>query len=502
MSAEDSQPEKTSYIQALKATAQIGGSSIVNIVFGIIRTKVVAILLGPSGVGLMSLYNMIIDLTQSFACLGVPNSGVRQIAEAAGTGDARKIASTTIILRRMSFVLGLLGAFLLVVLSLPISEFTFSDDQQALGVALLAIAVFFRIVSAGQATLIQGMRRISDLALMNVISAFLATIVSIAIIIYFGEAGIVFALIGMALVSCLVSWYFSRKVLLTECSLPLRDMQSEAVKLLRLGLAFMASGLLTLGAAYVIRIIIVRTSGVDAAGLYQAAWVLGGLYTGVVLQAMGTDFYPRLTAVADDNGQCNRLVNDQAQVSVLLAGPGVIATLTFAPLIMRLFYSAEFYPAVDLLRWICLGMMLRIVAWPMGFVVLAKNAQKIFLWTEVAATAVHIGGAWLFIGYFGVDGAGIAFFALYGWHSVLIYFVTRRLSGFRWSRLNLKIGSCYLAIVAIVFGGFVILPTIIATTLGALAMICTGLFSLRAFLTLCPPKLIPAVIRPWIPRSV
>ena len=52
------------------------------------------------------------------------------------------------------------------------------------------------------------------------------------------------------------------------------------------------------------------SASADAAGFYQAAWTLGGLYVGIILQAMGADFYPRLVGVATDNPQWNRLVND------------------------------------------------------------------------------------------------------------------------------------------------------------------------------------------------
>ncbi len=104
--------------------------------------------------------------------------------------------------------------------------------------------------------------------------------------------------------------------------------------MLKLGFAFMASALMMTGVAYVVRLILSREVGLDAAGLYQSAWTLGGLYVGFVLQAMGADFYPRLTGVARDNAACNRMVNEQAQVSLLLAGPGVIATLVFAPLVI------------------------------------------------------------------------------------------------------------------------------------------------------------------------
>src|SRR4051812_13416014 len=79
--------ERSTYGEILKSTALIGGSTVVGIFFGIIRTKAMALLLGPAGVGLMGLYASIIDVAQSLAGMGVQSSGVRQIAEASGSGE-------------------------------------------------------------------------------------------------------------------------------------------------------------------------------------------------------------------------------------------------------------------------------------------------------------------------------------------------------------------------------------------------------------------------------
>lgn len=278
------------------------------------------------------------------------------------------------------------------------------------------------------------------------------------------------------------------------------DVAEEASGLLKLGFAFMASGFLTMGAAYAIRIIVLRYAGFEAAGLYQAAWALGGLYVGFVLQAMGADFYPRLTGVARDNIECNRLVNEQAQISLLIAGPGVMATLTFAPLIVAGFYSAAFGPAVGLLRWICLGMTLRVVAFPMGYIVLAKGAQQIFFWTEVIATVVHVGLAWLLVRRFGVNGAGAAFLGLYLWHAVFIYVIVHRLTGFRWSAANRKLGMVFLPLTVLVFGGFYLLPYWLATTVGVVLLLLSSVYAVRTLLRLLPVSSIPSVVRPWLPR--
>jgi len=239
---------------------------------------------------------------------------------------------------------------------------------------------------------------------------------------------------------------------------------------------------------------VLRKLGFEAAGLYQSAWTLGGLYVGFILQAMGADFYPRLTAVSSDNAACNRMVNEQAQISLLLAGPGVIATLTFAPVVIAIFYSAKFYPAVDILRWVCLGMMLRVVSWPMGFIVVAKGAQTIFFWTEFAANAIHVGLAWLFVIQFGIAGSGAAFCALYLWYGVSIYAVVRRLSGFRFSALTQKISNLFLPLTAVVFGGFYVLPFWVATSIGMVAVLVSSIYSIRTLLNLIPLDAVPASV--------
>ena len=51
---------------------------------------------------------------------------------------------------------------------------------------------------------------------------------------------------------------------------------------------------------------------------------------------LGMDFYPRLVGVAYDHRACNATVNEQTQASLLMAGPGILATITFAPLVVAL----------------------------------------------------------------------------------------------------------------------------------------------------------------------
>ena len=382
--------EKHSYGEILKSSALIGASSVLTIAIGIVRTKAMAVILGPAGFGLMGLYGSIVDLAFSIAGMGVGSSGVRQIAHAAGREDADRIGRAAAVLRRISIVLGIIGATMIAALAVPISTLTFGTADHALPVGLLSLAVLFRVIGAGQGAIIQGMRRIYDLSVMGVLGALFATVTSIPLVYVMGPAGVAPALVASAALGLLASWWYSKKIAVEVPPMTGSEFRSETTALLKLGFAFAASGILMTGAAYAVRAMVVQVIGLDAAGLYHAAWTLGGLYVGIVLQAMGTDFYPRLVAAVDDHPQCNRLVNEQAQVSMLLAAPGVIATLTFAPVVIDLFYAANFGEAVGVLRWICLGIAMRVITWPIGYIIVAKNRQLLFLGVEVAWSTVCV----------------------------------------------------------------------------------------------------------------
>jgi PST family polysaccharide transporter len=484
-------PKKGSHGEILKSSALIGFSTLINIAIGIVRTKAMAVWLGPADFGLMGLYGSIADFAQTLAGMGVNASGVRQIAAAAGEGDTDRIARAVVVLRRTAVFLGLFGAALVVVFSRPISDLTFGSNQHATAVKALSAIVLFGCLSGAQTALVQGMRRVSDLVNMGILAATLGAIVSLAMVYAFREEGIVPALVCGAAMSLIVSWSYSRKVQIRTPSLTPVEIGHEAADLLKLGFALMASGLMMTGAAYAIRVFIVRKLGLDEAGLYQSAWTLGGMYVGVILGAMGTDFYPRLAAVAKDDDECNRLVNEQIQIGVLLAVPGVIATLALAPLVITLLYSPKFADAVEPLRWLCLGMALRVVSWPMGYIIIAKSARHLLFWSEFAWTAVYVALAWACVTAFGLNGAGVAFFASYVVHVLMVYVIVRRLSGFRYSKLNLRLCLGFIFVVGLVFCGFEILSYRVAMAVGALSLAATSVYSGRQILALISTSSIP-----------
>lgn len=157
-------------------------------------------------------------------------------------------------------------------------------------------------------------------------------------------------------------------------------------------------------------------------------------YLGFVLSAMGTDYYPRLTAAISDHTAATRLVNQQTEVALLLCAPVLLAMLGLAPWVIHLLYSAEFGPAVEILRWQLLGDILKVMSWPLGFVILASGAGKTFVLTESLGMGVFVVGVFGGVPLIGVKATGMAFLALYVAYLPLVWWLGGRMIGFRWTR--------------------------------------------------------------------
>ena len=486
---------RKSYGQILKSSALIGGSTAFNMLFSIIRNKAMALLLGTSGFGLLGLYVSISDLVRNVAGLGINTSGVRQIAEAVGSGDSERIARTVTTLRRVALYSGAVGAMLLILLCRPVSLWTFGDYNHVGAVALLALVAFLMDISEAQKALVQGMRRVGDLARMNILGALYGTVFSIAVVYVWKEQGLVPSLICVAGMSIVTSWWYARKIKVAAARISWREVYAEASELVKLGVVFMASGLATVGAAYLIRALVYRSLGAEEAGLYTAAWGLAGMCINFILQAMGADFYPRLTGVVNQREECNRLVNEQVEVGFLMAGPAILGALSLAPLGIMLFYSQKFGGGVEILRWLCLGMFLRVLTWPMGFIIMAKGERKIFFWTEILTNVGYVLLVWAGMKTFGLKGTGMAFFALYVFNSLAVYIIVGRLTGFAWSSENRKLALVFMPLVGMVFASWYFLSPVWAAVLGTALTIPAGYFSMKTLCRLIPLERLPKAAR-------
>ena len=114
-------------------------------------------------------------------------------------------------------------------------------------------------------------------------------------------------------------------------------------------------------------------------GLYQGGWQLANSSVGIILMAMGCDLMPRLMKNIHDHTLVGKQINEQMELGMTLGALGVVFTLIFAPALLTLFYSSAFITGSNILRFLVTGVFLRIIGFPLAFVVTAQNRGGLFL---------------------------------------------------------------------------------------------------------------------------
>jgi len=470
---------ENSYSQILKSSSIIGGAQGFNYLIGMVRTKMVAVLLGPSGMGLVSLYITAIGLVDTVSRFGIDSSGVREVAEAHGNGNEEKIARTVKTLRRMCWLTGIFGWLLTAALSYPLSVWTFGSGERAWAITILGVTILIGSVSGGQSSIIQGTRRIGDLARINVLGAVAGTLIAIGLYAWLGQGGIVPVIIATATTNLGFSWWFARQIPVEDASLTWRETLQNSKRMILLGMAFMYGIFLAALVGLGIRALIVRELGLDAAGIYQAAWGISGMFSGFILKAMGADFYPRLTVAAHDNEKINTLVNEQTEIGILLALPGLMVTLAFAPWIMQLFYSSKFLEGAQLLPCFVLGVFFQVISWPYGMIQMAKGSKAWMFFCTTEINAVQLVLTIFLLKQYGVMGVAWAFALFTLIHGLVTLVAAKKISGFRWSKSSLKLIILSFSIIGCGFLVNTIRNQLISTILGTIIAAVSCLIVLR-----------------------
>jgi len=426
-------PEANSKGQILKSTAVFGSAQVIIVLVGIARTKILAILLGPVGVGISGLYQSVLDLFKTSSGLGLGYSGVRDIAEAASTKNTKRIAEVILVLKRWLLVTGVLAALVTIIFRNQISHATFGDAAHAGSFALLSIPLFLSALTTSQSAILQGFRRITDMA-RSIILAAIAGLVSSAAIYYFlGINGIVLALIIAAVIELIITWFYSKKIKIDKASITIGKSFVEGKAMVKLGFFMTISLLASTASMYFVRSFVAHQAGLDTVGYFIAAWTISSLYISAIFNAMAADYFPRLSAVQRDVTAIKKMVNDQTDIALLLTVPLIVAMICFIDVLVPLFYSRAFDKTATILTWQLAGDFFKVLSWPLGFILLAKRKGTIFLCTEITWNVLFCSLTFFGWKLFGIEVTGIAFLLAYFFYLVLVYIVVGRLVQFEWS---------------------------------------------------------------------
>ena len=283
----------------IRSMLVIGSAQAVNIVISIVRMKVLAVLVGPAGLGLFGLYTSLQSTVGTFAGLGLETSGVRDIA--ANKDDLAVQSRVRTVLFTAGLVQGAIAMVLVWLFRAPLAQWLFGDASRATETGLVGVAILLSLVlrvANGHSSGITADRRSGARHGSGALGGTIGGLIAVWLE---GEAGLIWFLLVQPLVAVLITAFISRKLpRAVTPRLTSTDAFAAWKSMASLGVVFMIGGLAGAATLLFARSLIARDLGIEAAGLFSASWGVAMTYVGFLLGAMAADFYPRLTEVIND----------------------------------------------------------------------------------------------------------------------------------------------------------------------------------------------------------
>lgn len=425
---------KSSYASIMKATSIFGGVQVFNILITLIRGKFVAILIGTAGMGLNGLLISGLNLIKTLTSLGVSESAVKDIAKAHNSNDDLKIRTTFKVFNRLIWFTAIFGIVATIIFSPLLSKFAFKNYEHTTSFIWLSVTFVFGALSGGIYTLLRGTRQLKYLAQANIFGGIIGLVVSLPIFYFYGIQGVVPAIIITAFANYLVSLYFTSKIKVEPIAISWKETFKLGKPIVQLGLSLTLVNILSAAVAFALSAYISGTGSLSDVGLYSAGNAIVEGYVGMVFTAMATDYFPRLSAVITDELQWKKLVNEQAELVLIILGIVLILLLSSAPILIRILLSKEFLASSDYITWAVLAIPLKGMVWVLGYIVLAKGNNKLFLTVEIIANLTVLLFNVLFYTWFGLKGLGISLIISYAISSTAMLIIINSKYNFQFSK--------------------------------------------------------------------
>ena len=418
---------KNSYSQIMKATSLFGGVQVFNILISVIRSKAIALLVGPIGFGVIGLLNSTLRIIGDFTKVGLDTSAVKEISERNSDKDPSKVTEIIFVLEKLIWFTGTVGALITLVFSRYISYLTFGNTDYTYAFVWLSIAVLFTQLAKGKIAILQGTRRLKKLAYANLTASTVSLLITLPLYYFFKIDGIVPALIGTALITFGIFKFFTKEVDIPRLSFTKQELFHKSKAMLLLGATMSVTSMIVALTGFLIQIFIRSTDGLEAVGFYSAGFLIVNAYVGMIFTAMSTDYFPRLAAINTDNNKMNIAVNQQADVAILLITPVIVLFLTFAPFIVELLYSSKFNVIIGFVTFGVLGTFFKAVSFSLGYVIIAKGHSKVFITLSLIFNSLFLIISVVSYNIGGLTGVGIGFLVYYFIHFIALKVLTKYL---------------------------------------------------------------------------
>lgn len=401
---------KTMTLRVVKAISLLGSTQGLNMVCSVVRMKILSMLVGPAGVGLMGALSQSADLIGNLTQLNIRTSAVPRLAAA----PPDRFNQILVCVRRYGRLLGCVGMAVMFLLAPLLSEFTFGSSVYAWAYRIVSVSLLLQALQGSELIVLQATSRYKPIAASGLFTAVCGLLLAVPLYWFMRADGIAPAIVGYSVFAWLGAMWFTRR---HRVSGP-KPRWSESLRFGRgfiiVGAMLTVTSLTSDGVNFLFMAAVRYLGGEQVLGVFQGGYTLVWRYTSIFFMAFSMEFYPRLVKVIGRRRHSSLLVSHQAIVATWMMLPCCAVVILLAPWLIRLFFSTDFLGATPYIVWGMVAMCMRPLSLTVSYAFLASGRNRIYCLTEILSALsgllLNLAGFYLG-GFLGLGLAAVAWMA-------------------------------------------------------------------------------------------
>lgn len=405
----------------------------VTVALGVVRSKLVAVKLGPLGVGIVAEVTQLLTLAGVIATVASSPALLRWISESIRDNDGERLDRGLGTSLALAVVLGGIATVACVVVAPWLLPSDWPVNRE-LAVALSGVSIMLYAMTACVLTVHVGASDLTAISLSSLGGGILGTLALVVLVWFGGLQGQFIAIaVGGAFAFAVPVVLLRRRKRPPVSLRPAWDGEF-ARQAFTIGATSLVSGFVAQGLLTAIRFILehegARTEGAVLNGNFQAAYVIGTTYFQAVLQGVGQFYFPRYAAARTADELTNEV---HGAASFVLRYTPMLAFLaiSYADVIVHALYSDKFRLASEMLGFMLAADILKAASWSYAGPLPMRGRVSAFLVTEVSAFALGIPLYWMAIHFLGPQAVGVGMLGNTAIYLMVAMAVTRRSCGVR-----------------------------------------------------------------------
>lgn len=357
---------------------------IVRFAISILNIKIIAVLVGPSGMALVGYLNNALQVGLSISNLGFKDGIVKYISQYKGDKNTQnKYISTSII---AVFIASIFLSIIALLFSKKISEHIFLSDEyfrifRFAGIFLITNSLFNLLLS-----ILNGLEKQKYFILLNIVLSVSGFLVALGAILLWGLNGLLWAQLFLCTIAFLLGIRIFKRIVKTKISYFSFNILKNLSKYSTMALFSAVTGPIVY---LIIRNILRTETSMITLGLWDGINRISTNYLLIITSAFSYYFIPTFSQITNKRGIVNEVKKTYKVLAPLLLIGGL--TIYFGKdIIIKLLFTEEFLEMRPLFIWQVIGDFFKIMAWILATLLIAKARVKTYLILETAAMALQI----------------------------------------------------------------------------------------------------------------